>query len=134
MRSFARSNGFIENVRNEFEHYIPKSYYVGIPALISTAHLALRITEWLLYDSRTVLTIYIPRGARTRLLESFAAFCTSRYDPLPTFMNLQPLFLGSAREPEKPSIFDPICSDLSHGCCSDPLGASYRGTTTRVLR
>ncbi|HKP04351.1 MAG TPA: hypothetical protein VJU77_13445 [Chthoniobacterales bacterium] len=56
-----------ENVRNEFEHYIPKSYYVGIAALVSAAHLALRITHWLLYDSGTVLSIYIPRGGRTRL-------------------------------------------------------------------
>ena len=56
-----------ENIRNEFEHYIPKSYYVGIPALIAAAHLALRITDWLLHDSGTVLSIYIPRGTRTRL-------------------------------------------------------------------
>lgn len=56
-----------ENIRNEFEHYIPKSYYVDTPSLISASHLALRITHWLLRDSCTVLNIYIPRGANTRL-------------------------------------------------------------------
>lgn len=56
-----------ENIRNEFEHYIPKSYHVGIPALISASHLALRITDWLLHGSGTVLPIHIPRGTRTLL-------------------------------------------------------------------
>lgn len=56
-----------DNVRNEFEHYIPKSYYVDISVLIPAAHLALRLTKWILYDSHTVLSIFIPRGTRTRL-------------------------------------------------------------------
>lgn len=59
--------GLHENVRNKFEHYIPKSYSVGIPSLVSAVYLSLRITNWLLHDSRTVISFYIPRGTRTRL-------------------------------------------------------------------
>lgn len=53
-----------ENVRNEFEHYIPKLYWVGTPSLIAASHLALRITQWLLRDSHTIHSI--PPGIRTR--------------------------------------------------------------------
>jgi hypothetical protein len=71
-----------ENVRNEFEHYIPKSYYVGIPALVSAAHLALRITDLLLYDSGTVLSHYVPRGTRTRLSRVIRHLARLKVGPL----------------------------------------------------
>lgn len=54
-----------ENIRNEFEHYIPKSYWVGTPGLVAASHLALRITQWLLRDSGTIHGV--PAGAYTRV-------------------------------------------------------------------
>lgn len=54
-----------ENIRNEFEHYVPKSYWVDTPDLVAASHLALRITQWLLRDSRTIHGV--PTGAHTRV-------------------------------------------------------------------
>ncbi len=54
-----------ENIRNEFEHYIPKLYWVCTPSLVAASHLALRIIQWLLRDSRSIHSV--PRGTHTRL-------------------------------------------------------------------
>jgi len=56
-----------EQVRNEFEHYVPKGYVVGVPALLGASSIALRLSEWLLYSSGSVLLHRPPRGLQTRL-------------------------------------------------------------------
>ena len=43
-----------ENVRNEYEHYIPKAYWIDTSDLLAASYLALRTTQWLLRDSRTI--------------------------------------------------------------------------------
>jgi hypothetical protein len=56
-----------ENVRNEFEHYIPKAYYVDRKSLLTASHIALRLTFWLLRESRSIIGANIPRGVASRL-------------------------------------------------------------------
>jgi hypothetical protein len=54
-----------ENVRNEFEHYIPKAYWIDTSDLLAASHLALRITQWLLRESRTIYGV--SSAAHTRI-------------------------------------------------------------------
>lgn len=56
-----------EQVRNEFEHYVPKSYTIGGAALVGASALALRIAQWLLFTSGTVHDIFVPHGVERRL-------------------------------------------------------------------
>jgi len=44
-----------ENIRNEFEHFIPKLYYVGISELISASLVCLRLSFKLLFESRSIV-------------------------------------------------------------------------------
>jgi len=56
-----------EHIRNEFEHYTPKSYTIGGEALVGASALALRTAQWLLFTSGTVHRIYVSRGLERRL-------------------------------------------------------------------
>ncbi len=56
-----------EYVRNEFEHYTPKSSDIGGAKLVGASTLALRIAQWLLFTSGTVHGIFVPRGLERRL-------------------------------------------------------------------
>jgi hypothetical protein len=44
-----------ENIRNEFEHFIPKKYYVAIPNLISASAVCLSLSFKLFFESRNVI-------------------------------------------------------------------------------
>jgi hypothetical protein len=57
-----------ENVRNEFEHYVPKLYSVDAVSLIGSSQLALSLSHWLIFRSQTVFPIDIPRGQAKRFL------------------------------------------------------------------
>jgi hypothetical protein len=43
-----------EDIRNEYEHFVPKGYAAPIPSLAKPAMLCLRLSRELLFDSKTV--------------------------------------------------------------------------------
>jgi hypothetical protein len=56
-----------EQVRNEFEHYVPRGYTVGVPALLNASLIALHWSRWLLYSSGSAFLYEPPRGLQARL-------------------------------------------------------------------
>lgn len=51
-----------EKVRNEYEHFIPKSYYVSIKDLIQSSILSLTLSQHLLFDSGNIMEVEIPKN------------------------------------------------------------------------
>ena len=56
-----------ERVRNEFEHFVPKSYAVGVQFLLSGSLVALRLSHFLLFESGAALLLQCPEDLQARL-------------------------------------------------------------------
>lgn len=51
-----------ENIRNEYEHFVPKSYMAPAADLSSAASLCLRLSSQLLFKSKNVMFHRVPEG------------------------------------------------------------------------
>ena len=56
-----------ERVRNEFEHFVPKSYAVEVQSLLSGSLVALRLSHFLLFESGAALLLECPDDLQARL-------------------------------------------------------------------
>jgi len=56
-----------ERVRNEFEHFVPKSYAVEVQSLLSGSFVALHLSHFLLFESGAALLLQCPNGLKDRL-------------------------------------------------------------------
>jgi len=55
-----------ESIRNQFEHFMPKQYILGVKELLSAACLALTLTKFLLFESYNVI---IPEDRNSLFLD-----------------------------------------------------------------
>ena len=66
-----------EYIRNEYEHFIPKFYSVGVQELLMVTELCLSVSKVLLFESVNVIFYTVTKKSLKQLLESVFKRVTS---------------------------------------------------------